>query len=298
MVRPEADSPIRLGAVARPLLSRRTQANNSPFFVPALVSALLVIVAWTSPLRATDQPFDAMSIAFGAVDQSDAQALWQNPAALAGDDSAWSLALAASRPFGLADLTTVGFSFARTRPRFGLALGMESFGNDIYRETTVRAAFGYRLGSCSRLGIALEAAELAITGYERTTSVALTGGFLVRPTAKLFASLVGRSLVSWSRGELLLPERRAFSLNADYAATPIVHLTGVVTREVRNRWSSSVGIALEPRSWVSIRLGRTSGPSGFTGGCEIRSRYARFGYGVRFHPDLDPTQAVTVTLVR
>jgi len=265
-----------------------------------LVCALLLQVRPTVGQTIPTQYLDGRALALGgalALRAGDARAIWWNPAALLSPDSSWSVALGAARPFGLADLTSAGLAVARTRPRHGLGIGVATFGDDAYRETVMSFGAGVRFTSSLRAGASVHLTDVAISGYERSTMLAVSCGILVPVSKRVTASFLGASLMTWSWGELLLTAARKYDASIEYAATDEVRLSGIVTREDGNRWSSGVALAVEPHPWLSLYLGRTGGPSGFTSGCEIRTRFVHFSYGVRFHPDLDPTHAATVTLV-
>lgn len=224
---------------------------------------------------------------------SGARALWANPAALASPETTWSAVVGAARPFGLGDLTTGGLAVARSRASYGIGVGVATFGSDAYRETAMVVGFGARPVPFIRLGVSTHLTGITVPGYGPSYLFAVSCGALVPATRSVIVSFVGASLASLNRGDLLLVARRSYSVGAEYEATDRVHVGGLIAREEGNRWSSGVGLSIEPHPWFTVCLGRTSGPSSFTGGCEIRTRFGHISYGVRFHRELDPTHAVT-----
>ena len=232
---------------------------------------------------------------FGA---ADGPVAW-NPALLAGTDTTWIVGFAASRPFGMADLTTTSLSVARRHPRLGVSIGVESFGGDAYGETTARIAVGATVAEPFRArfasaGVALDVTQVTIAGWERSEAVSVTPGLSFRPSPRLSFSAVAESAVSWSRGELLLEHCRTFALGGTYVPGEAVALSGFVAREEGGRWRSEAAISVAPHPWVRLRLGRASGPSGFVGGFDLAWRGFRLGYSVRLHPELDPTHGLSI----
>jgi hypothetical protein len=261
-----------------------------------------LILGSSSPCQAIPvSQLDARALALAGTTPSgtgDARSLWWNAAALLSTDTTWSVSWGASRPFGLGQLRTLGVAAARTSPRMGFAAGAAAFGDDPYRETTFSAGGALRLSGYLCAGVALHLTDVSIRGFGRSGMIATSWGAMLRPSETVTASFVASSLFPQRWGELLLTARRVYSAAVEYAVSPRVRLLGSVANEAHYGWSHAVALAVRPHPRLSLYLGRSDQPTAFSGGCEISSRFVRITYGMRLHPELDPTHALTVTLVR
>ena len=94
-------------------------------------------------------------------------------------------------------------------------------------------------------------------------------------------------------GDLVWSEPRSTYLAATYRMSDALTLHTGAAHDAWRGWSHSVALEVFPRPWFVVRLGRTGGPDGVTGGLEYRSDRYRIVYGTRLYRELDATHAVT-----
>jgi len=196
----------------------------------------------------------------------------------------------------MSELAQVSAAIAHRGRRVGFAAGIETFGYDVYRETTVRLAVGGRATRVLAAGAAIDATQVAVRGYGATYAAALGFGAATRPTRDVALSLTVTPLAMWARGALRIDRDRRIALDGEYRLAPTVGIVGTLAHEASRGWSSGLGVTLRPRPWVALSLGRTGGPPGFVLGCGIGVGHGGFAYDVRLHPDLPATQTVGATV--
>jgi hypothetical protein len=263
---------------------------------PALIVAILV--AASTMVRADDYTgaLDATNTGLGNhASASSSEAAVFSPAILIHDTPHRLISLTTHRPFGLTELQTYSASVATFGPRLGLAMGAQTSGDDLMRESTVHAALAVGIGQHTGLGVTTELDDISVSGYKRTLSAALNLGVSYRRDRwDANAAVVAAASTSW--GDLAWDRPRRTVFGGRYHLTDEVHVHGGVTIHTIKRRSSAAGIMFSPRPWIDMSLSRSSGPDGFAGGVQVRSGGYGLGYAVRLHPELDATHAFTAIL--
>jgi hypothetical protein len=263
---------------------------------PALIVAILIAAStivcagdYTGALDATNTGLGN----YGSASSSEAAVF--SPAILIHDTPHRLISLTTHRPFGLTELQTYSAAVATFGPRLGLAIGAQTSGDDLMRESTVHAALAVGFGQHTGLGVTAELDDISVSGYKKTLSTALNLGVAYRRDQwDANAAIVAAASTSW--GELAWDQPRSTVFGGRYRLNDEVRVHGGVTFHTIHRRSSATGILFSPRPWIDMLLSRSSGPDGFAGGIQVRARGYGLGYAVRLHPELDATHAFTAIL--
>ena len=126
--------------------------------------------------------------------------LFQNPSALCGV-AFWHFNSAASRPFGLSELSSWQLSLHRAWPRLGAGAAAQRFGGDLYNETTLTLALAHRLSPDLALGAALRYGRVAIARYGAAGTALCDLGGQLRCSGSVRAGFMLRNLFAARLGQ-------------------------------------------------------------------------------------------------
>lgn len=218
-------------------------------------------------------------------------AVYYNPAGL------WLLSAPAglvyySAPFGLKDLQTVSGVGVYPMPWGTPAVHVESYGFDLYRETTLGATFSRSIGERLAWGATVNYYHLRIQDAGSASALGLDAGLLTRPHEKLSIGFFARNVNRPSIAGEKLPQ--IFSMGAAVAATSFLTIAVDAYKDVRFPVDVRVGTEYRFLDRFSLRAGMSSDPSRFSAGAGFEAGPAIFDYAFYTHPDLGVTHAFSV----
>jgi hypothetical protein len=198
-----------------------------------------------------------------------------------------------SVPFNIADLTTSAFNF--TYPgRFGNAtVNFESYGFDLYRETTLGFAYSRSFAKKLICGIVLNYDHLAIKNGGSAGTVGADVGFLFKPHEKVTIGFSSRNINGPQLARDKLPQ--VFTLGASWQALAHLTVNSDVYKDVKFPADIRVGAEYVIFGKLFLRAGMASEPSRFSVGMGFDFGAGCIDYAFYTHPDLGVTHAVSLS---
>lgn len=198
-----------------------------------------------------------------------------------------------SRPFNLTELQTVTFNF--TYPYFfgNVSANAESYGYDLYRETTLSLAYANVYKERVAMGVVINYNHLAIKNAGSAAAVGLDFGILVRPLRMLTVGAMVRNINHPSIKKDVLPQ--AFTVGACFQIMDHFRLMADAYKDVRYPTDIRVGGEYTFMEKFIIRSGLGSDPSRFCGGFGLDLGLAVLDYGFNTHQELGMTHALSLS---
>ncbi|MFQ5707190.1 MAG: helix-hairpin-helix domain-containing protein [bacterium] len=245
-----------------------------------------------------DLPVGARSLAMGATYvalANTADAVFSNPGGLAqirGVD----LTLFYQKPFGLNELAfgTAALSFPVWGQRVGMAFS--TFGNDHYREHTLRLAYSHSYRQRFFYGIGLDYQAVQIDRYGSAGTVGLDLGFVATLSEWLHWGFSVHNLNRPAMGasEEKLPQVFNFGLSVQPDPRLILNLD--VVKDVRFSQEIRFGAEIKPTEALALRAGTADRPSRFSAGFGIQAKRVSVDYAFFTHTDLGVTHQVSLSI--
>lgn len=182
-------------------------------------------------------------------------ALWTNPAGLAGSErGAISGAASAEQRFGLSELTSANAGAAYGTGFGGFGLQLASFGFDTYRETRVGLAYGRKLTEKFSIGADFAGFATSTEAYAGTFDVTFGIGLQLEIIPELH---VGARIFSPFRTERLPGEYlpQLLALGASYRPSEKIIINAEVHQDTDHPARVRVGAEYLPVEQLSIRFG-------------------------------------------
>ena len=174
---------------------------------------------------------------------------------------------------------------------------MSSTGDD--RMNEARGSFGtvWRVNQYLSAGAGTRITRVSVENVGSATAATFIAGATLTPANSLMFGASVDGLVRSVYGDLAWFEPRSTYLTATYRMSSIITVYAAAAHDTWRGWSHSVALSALPHPSLAVRLGRTGGPDGVTGGLEYDGTWYRIAYATRLHRALDATHAVTFTLV-
>jgi hypothetical protein len=200
-----------------------------------------------------------------------------------------------SVPFNLTELNTLACTAVYPFSRGSAAVVIESFGFDLYRETSAGAGFAGAFRERIAWGAAVYYHHLRIKDGGSAATLGSEFGLLVRPHASLHVGATGRNLHRPKLAGETLPQ----SLAAGVSWQPVRDLTvnADIYRDLRFDADLRFGVEYRIHPRWQIRTGIGSEPSRFSAGTGIDFEQGAVDYAFYTHPDLGITHAVSLSVL-
>ena len=263
---------------------------------------LLFFVLQLASARAQDGVFPtvgARSYFLGGtgLNATGAEAVWTNPAGLAGAAPGLQGTTLAELRFGLSELTATSLGASYHLENSGFGLQLATLGFDTYRETRVGLAYGRQIGERFRLGGEFTGFGTSTAGYASSFDVTFGLGLQVMILPELH---VGTRVFSPLRTERLpeeyLPQLLAFGVS--YRPTKQLLIDTEVHQSPDFPLRFRAGLEYLPAEELSIRLGVVTEVTELSFGLGYRVwDRVEFTAGARWHEVLGVWPGVGVRYV-
>ena len=199
-----------------------------------------------------------------------------------------------SIPFDIRDLTTAACNFTYPAPIGNATISIESFGFDLYRETTVGFAYSQSFRQRLVYGIAVNYDHLAIKNGGASATIGVDAGFLFKPHEKITVGFSSRNLNRPSIAHDKLPQ--VFLLGLSYRILDALTLNTDIYKDVKFPTDIRAGAEYQFAEKFWLRIGTGSEPSRFSAGLGFDFGAGTIDYAVYSHPELGVTHALSVSL--
>ncbi len=264
--------------------------------------AKLILIIWALwfPLSARGQSASTLmgaksaALGYASAALADEWALFNNAAGLATlkkPSVAFAYEINPSLPG--ADRTAAGFSLPS---HFGtVGVGLFRFGDQLYSEQLVSAAFANKFGLAA-LGVKLNYIQYRAEGFETRSALSISVGGIAEITPQI---TVGAYIVNLNQPEIAaqngeqLPTKLVTGIKLD--PTPTISLMGEVEKDLD--FDPVVKGAIEYRLYkkIQFRTGFNFNPRSFFTGLGYNTSRLQIDYGVQFNPVLQTVHQISST---
>lgn len=219
-----------------------------------------------------------------------------NNPARAGEQNMLTASAYTSRPFSVPDLLLGSLWVSSGWMNGGFGAGLSLFGNEVYREEKLSAAFCRRSKNFS-CGASLALNRVVIEGLGRKSFGSLTLGLLYRTGTAQSVRLGGviRDIVRF--GDPIKEEVRPEGAASISLFTPSTGTLLILELRGSSRYPVAVSMGVEFRLWESlrIRMGTGRNPSLYSVGLGVKISFLSIDLGVEEHNVLGQTRSVSIT---
>lgn len=203
----------------------------------------------------------------------------------------WSAQAFYSAPFNVRDLSTVSFVMVFPWKRGTAGAMFESYGFDLYRETTLGVSYAYAFHNRFAAGVSVNYYHLSIRGGGQTGIAGVDVGALFRPHSLVQIGFQARNITRPRIAGEVLPQVMVFGAGI----MPTEQITIGLDAYKDFRFSTDVrgGVEYRPLPVLALRMGVGRDPSRLSAGIGITLKYARLDYAMYTHPDLGVTHAIS-----
>lgn len=194
-------------------------------------------------------------------------AIFGNPALLAGSTA--SVSFYGMRNYGFAELTDAALSGALPLLGGTAGAGMHTFGDELYRETHVRAGFGFARSGLAA-GIVLNYTHLAIQGYGSGGSPTIDAGLAWQVLPELHLGARALNLNRGRVGEAREELPRELAVGLAYALAERARFAADAVKDVRFPLAFRAGLEIFLLEAFALRGGLTTAPQTFSAGAGYR----------------------------
>jgi len=219
-----------------------------------------------------------------------------NPASL-GQLSSVAFGTHYTRLFGLKDLSQTTGSVVLPAGIGGTGLIFGSFGNALYRETTVHSGWGAQVYENLFLGFLVTIGRLSIKNYGSTIRLWPNAGLLYTFSKKL---IFGMSVVNFTQvriGKAEDPLPQLTRMGIECRPKPGLKWTLEIYKDVRYPFELRSGLEISPFPFLSLQFGFTDRPQRVTFGTGIQINKLKIDYAIVSHPVLGVTQHASLILI-
>jgi len=199
-----------------------------------------------------------------------------------------------SAPFNLKDLNTIDFNFTNPFSFGNGTVNFESYGFDLYRETTFGLAYSNAISDRLAYGVSVNYYHLQIQSAGTGQTFGLDAGLLFKPHEIVSIGFFGRNINRPKLAHEELPQ--VFSLGASVRVLEPLAVNVDLYKDVKFPADVRVGAEYQFFEKLFLRLGVSSKPSRFSAGLGFDFGYGSFDYALYTHPDLGVTHALSATI--
>jgi hypothetical protein len=219
-------------------------------------------------------------------------ALYYNPAGLWQLNNPYAQTFY-SAPFNLKELGTTVFNFTYPMSMGNGTLNFESYGYDVYRETTLGAAFSGSFKEKLSYGIVLNYDHLSIKDAGSAATVGIDLGLMFRPQEKVTIGFSARNVNRPAIKSDELPQ--TFSMGISLRMIDPLILNADVYKDVKFPTDLRFGAEYQFFDKLFLRVGMATEPSRFSAGLGFDFGKGVIDYAIYSHPDLGVTHAISAS---
>lgn len=263
------------------------------------VAAVIVVIVMVVGSNGLAQTIGTNSTALAGIVSvlpHDPWALFHNPGALGDSSHLVVSSFLSTGEFGLRELRRIAGSLVVPLDGAGIGIGIDQFGFDLYKESSLFAGFGCVLDGGWSGGIGVQFRQLDIKGYGSDRSVLVHAGGLVRIAPMMTLGIEASNVTGSTIGTIRerLPQTLALGLRFE----PSGHFValGEVEKDVRYPAAAKIAVRQSLGSFVGISAGIAGHPSRFSAGVDVRYRGFTCSWAGYSHEDLGWTHHVGITV--
>ncbi len=227
---------------------------------------------------------------------NDVFTLFNNPAGLAQMDWREIGIFYSPSPFGLNELAN-GFAAYHQPTAFGsFALGLMTYGFDLYRENRISFAYSYNHKNIFFGGVVLNTHTLSIANYGNDVTLSFDIGALAYLSDDLKWGFVIKNFSRATFGDE--KDQIPVILNSGfcYSLFQNLSLNFSIEKDLAYPESFNAGIEYDIIEYFSIRFGIASATSHYSAGVGINYSFLHLDYSLFTHPDLGFTHQAGVII--
>ncbi|MBN1466234.1 hypothetical protein JXA02_10755 [candidate division KSB1 bacterium] len=241
-------------------------------------------------------PFSARHAALagaGVAWCSGADGIYVNAACLHGA-SPFDLHFFYAKPYGLHDLNMANVAARYSRARCSCGIGIQYFGNDLYRENQFLAAVAIPISPALLLALSGRLGILNVQHHGQAHSVLADFGVIVRLTANAAFGFSAKNVANAKVGAAHEP--LPSSLIVGVHMTPFSHcvVDFDLCKEIRFPLDVRCGISWQAFSALTLRMGVGGEPSRVCAGFTLCHFRVRLDYAFSTHSELGLTHLFSV----
>jgi len=232
----------------------------------------------------------------GVALSDDPDALYVNPGGLS-QIKTLGATLFYARPFGMKELSYGNFSAVLPWRDISIGLGVQSYGNQVYKENTFSSSFSHHLTRHLFVGATLKYAHLAIPKYGSTGTVSFDFGLLVHINQRWKWGFSSRNLNNPKIGQDREPLPQIFQTGVSTQLAENLVLNCDVYKDVRFPLDLRCGVETRPFHNLILRVGVGNEPSRFAAGMGLVLGKLRWDYAFYTHSDLGFTHQMSISFL-
>ncbi|MCK9408655.1 MAG: hypothetical protein WCX28_13165 [Bacteriovoracaceae bacterium] len=259
------------------------------------IQVILLPQALFSGFERTAQPATVLGRALSGSASLQFENVWINPAAVTAATSVQSLLFYSPSPFQLPQLSSYGCIGGFTLYNYSFAMGFQTFGFSLYRESAVSMSIGTSVAEDMHAGVTFHLYQLSISRYGSSVTEVLDVGS-VYSLSEVVNVGVAMNNVTGSKfgGDDDIPRSliSGISLNIEDRATVNFDLI----KDLRYPVSHRAGIELLLHEIVAVRAGVQGGVPRLFGGFSISIIPFRIDYSIATHNDLGLSHSIGIAI--
>ncbi|MBL7993784.1 hypothetical protein JNM05_00290 [bacterium] len=198
-----------------------------------------------------------------------------------------------SAPFNLKDLGTTAFNFTYPWIFGNGTINFESYGSDLYRETTMGVAFSRSFREKLIYGVVLNYDHLNIKNAGSAGTIGCDMGLLFRPHEMVTLGFAARNINKPEIKNDALPQ--TFSMGASIRMIDPLILNVDVYKDIKFPTDVRFGAEYQFFDKLFLRVGMAREPSLFSAGLGFDFGKGVVDYAIYSHPDLGVTHAISAS---
>lgn len=193
--------------------------------------------------------------------------------------------------FSIPDLSYKNISASYEIHKFNTALGLQQFGNKIYKELTIILAGNYPINDKIILGLSYRFLQKKVDIYENQSAHQLDAGLKVSFSQLTFASSFSNITLTKLDDEVLPQECRSL---VSYSVSDKLQIACSLVKELGYPFSFHFASSYKPIKLLKLSSGFQVEPSFFSAGFEINIFKATFAYAIRLNEILQETHYISL----
>ncbi len=203
----------------------------------------------------------------------------------------WSAQAFYSAPFNMRDLSTISFVMAFPWKRGTAGAMFESYGFDLYRETTLSVSYAYAFRNRFAAGVSVNYYHLSIHSGGQAGIAGASVGALFRPHSLVQIGCQARNITRPRIAGEVLPQSMVFGVGIMPSEQVTIGLDAY--KDFRFPTDVRGGVEYRPHPALALRVGVGRDPSRLSAGLGIHLKLARLDYAIYTHPELGVTHAIS-----
>lgn len=267
-------------------------------FLPRTIILVFLIVIY-SPVSAGFEDLGvganalAMGNAFiGLANTSDA--VFINPAGLSLSPNL-EFSTFYSRPFGLKELSYSTFSCKFSTPYVYPAIGIQTFGYNIYRENSFNISLARHYENKIFYGMTFRYMHLAIKNYGSTGTMGVDLGIIIRASTQFSLGFVAKNVNRPTIGRHKESIPQIYATGILVKPFPALRVTFDIYKDIRFPVEPRMGIEYRLFNNLFLRAGSSWEPAHFSAGFGLGLKMFNLNYAFYSHLALNLTHQLSIT---